>query len=404
MNADATNEHLRGPSTRAVEAGRREEWTGPVVNPPVWRASTHLYKDSADIAKARPNEDGNFYYGRRGAPTQWALAEALTQLEPGATGTQLYPSGVAAIANVLMAILKPGDEVLFSDNSYEPSRGIALNLLKRYGISARAFDPSNVDGFGAMMQANTKAVLFEAPGSLTMEMCDIPTFAEIARNNGALCLIDNTWATSLGFPALERGCDISIMSLTKHVGGHSDLMMGSASASGALFTRLRHHAQAMGQVVSPDDAALALRGLRTMPLRLEKTAASALEIATWLKTRDEVAHILCPMMEGAPGHDIWTRDFTGGCGLFSFVLKGRDPAAQARFIDALNLFGIGYSWGGFESLVIPFDPERARTATPWPPKGWEPEDRHGIRLSIGLEDTADLLQDLSQAFDAMDKI
>lgn len=393
-----------GPATRAVEAGRREEWTGPVVNPPVWRASTHLYKDAADLASTRPNEDGHFYYGRRGAPTQWALAEALTQLEPSATGTQLYPSGVAAIANALMAVLRPGDEVLITDNAYEPSRGIALSTLKRYGISARAFDPADAEGFASLFTENTKAVLFEAPGSLTMEMCDIPVFAAIAKQNGALSLIDNTWATSLGFPALERGCDISIMSLTKHVGGHSDLMMGSASASGALFTRLRHHAQAMGQVVSPDDAALALRGLRTMPLRLERTAASALKIAAWLRTRDEVSHILCPMLPGADGHEIWSRDFTGGCGLFSFVLKGRDPSSQARFIDALKLFGIGYSWGGFESLVIPFDPERARTATPWPPAGWNKEDRLGIRLSIGLEEPQDLLQDLAQAFDAMDKI
>lgn len=393
-----------GPATRAVEAGRRKEWTGPVVNPPVWRASTHLYTDSADLANARPNEDGHFYYGRRGAPTQWALAEALTQLEPSATGTQLYPSGVAAIANVLMAILRPGDELLFTDNSYEPSRNIALSTLKRFGISARAFDPADKDGFAAMLGENTKAVLFEAPGSLSMEMCDVPAFAGLAKKHGALSLIDNTWATALGFPALERGCDIAIMSLTKHIGGHSDLMMGSASASGALFRRLRHQAQAMGQVVSPDDASLALRGLRTMPLRLEKTAASALTIAAWLQTRDEVAHVLCPMLEGAAGYEIWKRDFTGGCGLFSFVLKGRDPAAQARFIDALELFGIGYSWGGFESLVIPFNPARARTATPWPLKDWDQNDQLGIRLSIGLEDTDDLLQDLAQAFTIMDKI
>lgn len=404
MSSDDTGDHTLGPATRAVEAGRREEWTGPVVNPPVWRASTHLYNDSADLANTRPNEDGHFYYGRRGAPTQWALAEALTQLEPSATGTQLYPSGVAAIANVLMAVLRPGDELLFTDNSYEPSRNIALSTLKRYGISARAFDPADKDAFAAMLSENTKAVLFEAPGSLSMEMCDVPAFAALAKERGALSLIDNTWATALGFPALERGCDIAIMSLTKHIGGHSDLMMGSASASGALFTRLRHQAQAMGQVVSPDDASLALRGLRTMPLRLERTAASALKIATWLQTRDEVAHILCPMLEGAAGYDIWKRDFTGGCGLFSFVLKGRNPADQARFIDALKLFGIGYSWGGFESLVIPFDPERARSATPWPPAGWDQADRLGIRLSIGLEDADDLLQDLAQAFDAMDKI
>src|SRR5690606_28895014 len=203
---------------------------------------------------------------------------------------------------------------------------------------------------------------------------------------------DNTWATALGFPALERGCDVSIMSLTKHVGGHSDLMMGSVSAGEELYAKLRARSQTLGQVVSPDDAALALRGLRTLGVRLERETSGALEIARWLERRPEVARVLCPMLPGAPGHTLWQRDFTGGCGLFSFVLAGGDPAARARLIDALELFGIGFSWGGFESLVIPFDPGRARSATSWPPHGWSPQDRLGIRLSIGLEDPADLIR------------
>ena len=193
------------------------------------------------------------------------------------------------------------------------------------------------------------------------------------------------------------------MSLTKHVGGHSDLMMGSAAARPELYDRLRIMSQVMGTVVSPDDASLALRGLRTMPVRLERTAKSALTIARWLQARPEVAHVLCPMLPGSPGHEIWTRDFTGGCGLFSFVLKGRRPSDRARFIDALARFGIGFSWGGFESLVVPFDPARIRTETAWPPKGWNDEDRLGVRLSIGLEDPDDLMQDLDQAFAAMDQ-
>ena len=390
------------PATRLVEAGRRREWTGAVVNPPVWRASTHLYADSADLKQGRPNEDGQFYYGRRGAPTQWALAEALTELEPGAEGTVLYPSGVAAIAGALLTVLKSGDVLLVTDNAYEPSRNMAKSLLADLGIEVRFFDPLDVEGFPAQFCERTAAVLLESPGSLTMEVCDVPALAAIAREKGAVSLLDNTWATPLGFPALARGCDIAIMSLTKHVGGHSDLMMGSAAAGPELYRKLRLKAQALGQVVAPDDAALALRGLRTMGVRLEKATATAMEVAGFLSHRPEIAHVLCPMLPGAPGHELWSRDFTGGCGLFSFVLKGRDEAARARFIDALELFGIGYSWGGFESLVIPFDAGRVRTASKWPPKDWRDADRLGVRLSLGLEDAADLIADIGQALAAMD--
>ena len=393
----------RKPATKVTHAGRRTEWTGEVVNPPVWRASTHIYADSADLAKGRPNADGAFYYGRRGAPTQWALADALTALEPGAAGTVLYPSGVAAISGVLLSVLRAGDVLLLTDNAYEPSRNMARLVLEPLGIETRFFDPLDLAGFPAKFCERTRAVLLENPGSLTMEVCDVPALAAIAKAKGAVSILDNTWATALGFPALAHGCDISLMSLTKHVGGHSDLMMGSASAGDALYQKLRLKAQALGIVVSPDDAALALRGLRTMAVRLEKSTASALELARWLATRPEVARVLCPMLDGTPGHALWARDFNGGCGLFSFVLKGRDPAARARFIDALRLFAIGFSWGGFESLVIPFDPTRVRSETPWPPAGWDGADTLGLRLSVGLEDPDDLIADLAQAFAAMDR-
>ena len=389
------------PATSVVEGGRRKEWTGAVVNPPVWRASTHLSADSADLAKGRPNEDGHFYYGRRGAPTQWALAQALTELEPGAAGTVLYPSGVAAIAGALLTVLKSGDTLLMTDNAYEPSRVLSRTLLAPLGIETRFFDPLDLDGFAAHFDERTAAVLLERPGSLTMEVCDVPALAAIARDKGAVTLLDNTWASPLGFPALERGCDISIMSLTKHVGGHSDLMMGSAAARAPLYGKLRMKAQAMGHIVSPDDAALALRGLRTLAVRLERETSSSVEVAKFLLQRSEVAHVLCPPLAGSAGHELWARDFTGGCGLFSLVLKGGDEPARARFVDALELFGIGYSWGGFESLVIPFDPARARTQTSWPPPSWDPADKLGIRLSIGLEDPADLIADLERGFASM---
>lgn len=393
------------PATRIATAGRKADWTGPVVNPPVWRASTHLYDDVAALkAGTKSNEDGRFFYGRRGAPTQWALAEALTALEPGAAGTVLYPSGVAALSGALMAVLKPGDVLLVTDNAYEPTRLMATGLFRKLGVETRFFDPLDLDAYAAAFCERTSAVMLESPGSLTMEVCDVPRLASIAREHGAVSLIDNTWATALGFPALQHGCDIAIMSLTKHIGGHSDLMMGSASAGDTLYRTLRLTAQTLGHVVSPDDAALALRSLRTMALRLERSTANALAIARWLQSRPEVSQILFPAMPGAPGHDLWRRDFAGACGLFSFTLHDASDAQRAALIDALELFGIGYSWGGYESLALPADPAPIRTSSTWPPTAWPAGSHRAIRLSIGLEDPQDLIDDLKRGFTAMEKI
>ena len=398
-------DHLH-PDTQLIEGGRSDEWTGTpsqpgrVVSPPVWRASTHLYPNMAALHEGpKANADGRFYYGRRGSPTQWALADALTAIEPGAYGTLLYPSGVAAISGVLLALLRPGDVLLMTDNAYEPSRALG-RFLGEMGIETRWFAPCDTPAFQAAICPKTRAVLLESPGSLTMEVQDVPAMAKIARAAGVVSVLDNTWASPLGFAALEHGCDVSIMSLTKHVGGHSDLMMGSASARQEIYTELRLTAQVLGHVVSPDDAALALRGLRTMSLRLTRETVGALAIAEWLAGREDVARVLCPMLEGSPGHELWARDFTGGCGLFSFVLKGGTSAARDAFIDALELFGIGYSWGGFESLATPVDPARIRTASAWPLEGMDEGDRFGIRLSIGLEDAGDLIADLTRGFAA----
>ncbi|PKP91713.1 MAG: cystathionine beta-lyase [Alphaproteobacteria bacterium HGW-Alphaproteobacteria-14] len=394
MSSEDSGKQLR-PATKLVRGGRRKEWTGPVVNPPVWRASTHLYQQDADRhAAGGNNADGQFFYGRRGAPTQWALAEALTQIEPGAHGTVLYPSGVAAIAGCLLAVLKPGDHLLMADNAYDPSRSMAMGLLKRMGVTTTFFDPRDLDAYRALFADPVRAVWLESPGSLTFEVCDIPALAAIAREHGAVSLIDNTWAGPLGFAALSHGCDIVMMSLSKHVGGHSDLMMGAASAGKRWYTALRLTAQELGQVVSPDDAALAARGLRTMGLRLEAQTRSALKIARWLESQPQVGRVLCPLLPSDPGHALWSRDFTGGCGLFAFVLASADPQASARVADALELFGIGYSWGGFESLALPIRPEDHRSTMPG-------TGAPSIRLAIGLEDADDLIADLAQALETI---
>ncbi len=405
MSDDGPDPRKLRPATRLVHGGRRREWTGPVVNPPIWRASTHLYDRDVDREEAgKQNEDGRFFYGRRGAPTQWSLAEALTQIEPGAEGTVLYPSGVAAIAGCLLAVLRPGDRLLMTDNAYDPSRSMATGLLKRLGITTSFFDPLDLSAYEAMFTEPVRAVWLESPGSLTMEVCDVPALAKIAREHGAVSLIDNTWASPLGFAALDHGCDITMMSLSKHVGGHSDLMMGSASAGKRWYRSLRHTAQELGHVVSPDDAALAARGLRTMAVRLEKSTASAVRIAAWLKGHDRVSEVLCPLIESDPGHQLWRRDFTGGCGLFSVILASDDPRSAARVADALNLFGIGYSWGGYESLVLPIAPHTHRSVMGSPTRGnGQTGARPALRLSIGLEDPEDLIEDLERALGQMEQ-
>ena len=395
MNGSGDGKPMK-PATRLVRGGRRKEWTGPVVNPPVWRASTHLYDtDSQRREAGKANTDGQFFYGRRGSPTQWALADALTGLESGAHGTVLYPSGVAAIAGCLLAALKPGDRLLMADNAYDPTRSMATGLLARLGVTTTFFDPQDVDAYRALFGQPVQAVWLESPGSLTFEICDISALAAIAREHGAVSLVDNTWASPLGFSALTHGGDIVMMSLSKHVGGHSDLMMGAASAGKRWYNALRRTAQELGQVVSPDDAALASRGLRTMGLRLEAQSRSALAIAEWLEAQPQVSRVMCPMLPSDPGHALWRRDFTGGCGLFGFVLASADRAAAARVVDALELFGIGYSWGGFESLALAITPQDYRSVMPCPDKSGP-----AIRLAIGLEDTEDLIADLAQALAA----
>lgn len=389
----------RRPHTRVVQAGRRPEWTGGIVNPPVWRASTILYDDVASLrANGGRDTHHRLYYGRRGTPTQWSLADALTSLEPGAEGTFLYPSGVAAIAAALLSVLSPGDELLLVDSAYDPTRSMATSLLKRFGITTRFYDPMIGDGIAELIGERTRAIFMESPGSLTFEVQDVPAIVAAAKARGVTTLLDNTWATPLLFPAIERGIDLSILACTKYVVGHSDVMLGSVTAGPRHFARLRDTSFQLGQVASPDDCWLGSRGLRTMAVRLKQHEEGALAIAEWLANRPEVAAVLHPALPGCPGHDVFRRDFTGSSGLFSFTLNGGDEAARAALIDTLELFGIGYSWGGFESLAIPIDPHRLRSI-PCPP-----EAGPMVRLQIGLEDPADLLADLDAGLAAFRRV
>lgn len=383
------------PATQIVEGGRRREWTHlgegkeAIVNPPVWRASTILYDDVAALrAGVRTNEDGRLFYGRRGTPTQWSLADALTGMEPEAAGTMLCPSGVSATAVALLSVLNPGDELLMVDSAYDPTRGFCDGFLKRFGVSTRYYDPLVGAGIEALLTERTRAVFLESPGSLTFEVQDVPAIVAVAKARNLATLIDNTWATPLLFPALSFGVDLSILACTKYIVGHSDVMAGSVTANAANFLALRKTSQQLGQVMSPDDAWLAARGLRTLDVRMERHQTSALKIAHWLTEQPEVARVLHPALPGCPGHEAWKRDFKGSSGLFSFVLNGGHEASRAALIDGLAHFGIGYSWGGYESLALPVDPHNYRTATRWEAEG------PVVRLQIGLEDADDLIEDL----------
>ncbi|MDB5687899.1 MAG: cystathionine beta-lyase [Rhizorhabdus sp.] len=385
--------HDQKPGTRLVTAGRRPEWTQGIVNPPVWRASTMLFDTVADLRAATRRPNDGLYYGRRGSPTQWSLAEALTELEPGAAGTMLYPSGVAAITTALLSVLAPGDELLMVDSAYEPTRAFCEGLLKTIGVTTTYYDPMIGGSIAGLFTDRTRAILLESPGSLTFEVQDIPAICAAARPRGIATLLDNTWATPLLFPAIAHGIDITILACTKYIVGHSDVMMGSATATAERFEKLRRTTHGLGQCVSPDDAYLALRGLRTLGVRMRQHQEGALEIARWLETRPQVAQVLHPALPGCPGHAIWQRDFSGSSGLFSIVMAGGDEAACAAMVDGLRHFGIGFSWGGYESLALPVFPATIRSATRWQASG------PAIRLQVGLEDPADLIADLAAGLD-----
>ncbi len=376
-----------GPATQLTHAGRH--FAEGIVNPPVWRASTILFKTLADLDAANAAPDAGLFYGRRGTPTHWALEDALTGMEPGAAGTKLFPSGVAALATAMMSVLKAGDHLLVNDSAYDPTRLFSDQILARYGVTTSYYDPLIGGDIAALIRSNTRAILLESPGSLTFEIQDVPAIVAAARAANVATIMDNTWATPLRFRAIAHGCDLSVQAITKYVGGHSDLMMGSVTAAKGSWAMLKQATYRLGQTVSADDAALALRGLRTLAVRLDRHEASALAVARWLEAHPAVAQVLHPALPAHPGHALWQRDFTGATGLFSIVLKRGTRADTAAFIDGLAHFGIGFSWGGFESLILPSDLAGVRSL-PFPPLPGPL-----LRLSIGLEDPADLTADLA---------
>ncbi|WP_328799522.1 cystathionine beta-lyase [Sandaracinobacteroides hominis] len=392
------------PETWSTSAGRRPEWThnhertGGIVNPPVWRASTILYPTIADMDAANTKQDDTLFYGRKGTPTTWALREALTGLEPGAAGTMLYPSGVAAIVGAILSVARPGDHILLPDSAYDPTTAFSTGVLKRLGVEAEPYDPLIGAGIAALFRPNTSLLLLESPGSLTFEVQDIPAMTAAARAASIPTLLDNSWAASHFFKGIAAGCDMVMQAITKYVGGHSDLMMGSVSATAPFFARLRSTAWQLGQCVSGDEAALALRGFRTLPLRMARHQQSAMEIASWLKAHPLVDRVLHPAFPDCPGHEIWKRDFSGASGLFGVVLNVGSRADAGLFCDDLQHFGIGFSWGGYESLCIPTSPEKLRKLPGYKPAGLS------LRFSIGLEDPADLLDDLSSALKRMEQL
>lgn len=390
MKRDLDRHHI---STKLTMLGRNPDEQAGFVNAPVYRGSTIVYSSVDDIE----NKRARFSYGTAGSPTIENLENAWSELA-GAAGTVMAPSGLGAIALAFFATTKAGDHVLIADCAYRPARNFCNNLLARYGIEISFYDPMIGADIEQLIKSNTSVIFMEAPGSQSFEVQDVPAIVAVARRYNIKTIIDNTWATPLFFQAHAHGVDISLEAGTKYLGGHSDLLLGMISANSGTWPALRQAYDAMAMLPGPEDCFLALRGLRTLHLRLKEAEARAFEIASWLASRPEVARLLHPAFPSCPGHEYWKRDFSGSSGLFSIVLnESYSKADVARMLDNMSIFGMGFSWGGYESLIIPFNCIEYRTATTWQPGGYT------LRLQIGLEDVQDLIQDLECGFNRLNQ-
>jgi len=377
-------------ATEVVIAGRDPFEFEGFVNTPIFRGSTVL----SPTAEQFLNHSGRYTYGRRGTPTTSALSEALKKLEGGA-GVVLTPSGLSAITTAFLSVVKSGDHILVTDSAYGPTRKFCNDILAALGVETTYYDPTIGAGIAALMKPNTRVIFLEAPGSLTFEMQDVPAITAVAKKHGAVTIMDNTWATPLYFKPHAHGVDLSLEAGTKYLGGHADVNLGWVSATEQYWPKLYDTHGSLGLCPGPEDVFLSLRGLRTLAIRLAHHMEAGLKVARWLAARPEVLRVQHPALESDPGHAIWKRDFQGACGLFAVILKPCPAKAVAAFVEELELFGIGASWGGYESLAIPFDVTKFRTATKWNPGG------PGVRIHIGLEDLNDLIADLERGFAAL---
>ena len=390
MDKDGKDESDLATATALTQLGRDPRRYSGFVNAPVFRGSTVLFPD-AESLESRKVE---YTYGRPSNPTTRALELALATLE-GGEQTFLTPSGLSAVSTTLLAFAETGGHILISDSVYQPTRRFANRVLKRLGVDVEFYDPLIAGGIASHLRPETKLVFTESPGSQTFEMQDIPAICEAARGRGVPVAIDNTWATPLYFRAFDHGVNISIQAATKYIVGHADALLGAITCDAASARAVASTHESLGLCVNGEDCFLALRGLRTLSVRLERHWKSGLAIAEWLQARPEVALVVHPALPDHPGHELWRRDFLGASGLFSIILKPCPGAAVKRMLNALRIFGMGYSWGGFESLIVPFDCKAARTATVWNAQG------PALRLHIGLEDVDDLKRDLECGFAAL---
>ena len=381
-------------ATKLIHAGSHPENHSGIINPPVYRASTVNYNTVKNMKRLRQNPNDNFVYGRLGTPTSKAFEEAVASLE-GADKTIAMGSGLAAISAAILSFVRAGDHILVCDNAYSPTRNLCDQFLDRFGVETTYYDPLLGNKIKDYFRENTKLVYTESPGSHTFEIQDIGSITEIAHKSGIKVVMDNTWGAGYFFRALDYNVDVSIQAATKYYVGHSDAMAGTVSMSGENIKPVTDMVGILGYNIAPDDAYLALRGMRTLNVRLKKHEKNALRIAEWLVGRDEVDKVLHPALESCPGHKFWKRDFSGSNGLFGLIFKTENANAINIFIDSLELFGLGGSWGGCESLVLPTNVTRTETS-------WK-HNHNSIRFHVGLEDPDDLINDLKCAFELMNK-